>query len=333
MAANVNNYISAGRAAVNSAVKSRAALARNKPRYDELGTEAIKAAADEHVAAMKANAKVANAGLNAIAEVKDTANDAKAAKKVQDIKRGARKAGMLAGGVALLGAGVAMNRKKDEPDAMLSHYDKLRNKYDSQITDSNSKIAEAQAHLDSFKDTKLKGGSTDSSSTSTSTPTGTGGTKAAGGSKTGLRMMNDLIKDGYSPVSAAAIAGNAQHESAGFTAHEEFSPNSYGTKGAGFIQWTNSRRTQFEDWNKNQGLDPTSYEGNYGYLKHEMEGGSGNHWNDGTSTDSFKGIQDLSAATDYYMNNYLRPHEDHQHRDRRQSNAQNLLNLYNSQQS
>ena len=48
-----------------------------------------------------------------------------------------------------------------------------------------------------------------------------------------MRYMNTLTSQGYTPVQAAGIVGNAQYESANFTAHEEFAPNAYGTRGAG----------------------------------------------------------------------------------------------------
>ena len=41
MAANVNNYISAGNAAVNSAVGIRKSLARNAPNYGAMGQAAV----------------------------------------------------------------------------------------------------------------------------------------------------------------------------------------------------------------------------------------------------------------------------------------------------
>ena len=140
------------------------------------------------------------------------------------------------------------------------------------------------------------------------------------------------MAQGYTKIQAAAIAGNAQHESANFTAHEEFSPNSYGTKGAGFFQWTNTntpRRSQFESYAKSKGLDPTSYEASAGYMTHEMNiTGQGSHWT-GSGRDGFMNSGDLTSATTSFMNNYLRPHKDHLHTDRRISNAQSIFSALN----
>ena len=133
----------------------------------------------------------------------------------------------------------------------------------------------------------------------------------------------------------AAIVGNAQHESANFTAHEEFSPNSYGTKGAGFFQWTNAggsnRRTNFESYASKNNLAPTSYEANTGFMLHELKGGAGNHWTGGMNDNNFRQIQDLNSAVVSFQDNYLRPHKDHAHTDRRLQNAQSILNQWNSQ--
>ena len=170
------------------------------------------------------------------------------------------------------------------------------------------------------------GGATNSSGGGgTSTGTSSGATSSGGGS-TAMRLMTDLTNDGYSAEQAAAIVGNAQYESANFTAHEEFSPNAYGTKGAGFLQWTNaggsSRRSNFENWSSSQGLDPTSYEANSGFMRHELRGGAGNHWTGGMNDDTFRQIGDLSTAVNAFQNNYLRPAAATANNSQRQANAQ-----------
>ena len=148
--------------------------------------------------------------------------------------------------------------------------------------------------------------------------------------------MGDLTADGYTPVQAAAIVGNAQHESANFTAHEEYAPNSYGTRGAGFFQWTNAggsnRRSNFENWAAQNGFDPTSYEANQGFMMHELKGGAGNHWTGGMNDNRFRQINDLGTAVTTFQNDYLRPHRDHAHTDRRMQNAQQVLQEWNSYQ-
>ncbi len=190
----------------------------------------------------------------------------------------------------------------------------------------------------------------DTSGKKVETPaTNTGGTGASNASTTSssakpmksgdtaMNMMRDLTSDGYSPTQAAAITGNAQYESANFTAHEEYAPNAYGTKGAGYFQWTNAggsnRRDNFENYAKNNKLDPRSYQANTGFMMHELKGGAGNHWTGGMNDQGFRQIGDLSTAVTAFQNNYLRPAKETANTSQRLSNAQNILQQFQSQNS
>ncbi|WP_319568271.1 phage tail tip lysozyme [Cohaesibacter marisflavi] len=90
---------------------------------------------------------------------------------------------------------------------------------------------------------------------------------------TAERLMTNLQKDlGLTKEQAAGLVGNLAHESAGFKTLQEISPTVRGSRGGyGYAQWTGPRRRQFEAWTKEKGLDPTSYEANYGFLKHELQ--------------------------------------------------------------
>ena len=114
--ANVNNYIAAGQASVRKALKARKALSDNKADYGALGQESIKAERDKKVAAIQANAKVANAVTKAATQVEGAKIAVDRDKSIAASRRTARKAGMLAGGAALLGVGAMQMNKKDEPD-------------------------------------------------------------------------------------------------------------------------------------------------------------------------------------------------------------------------
>jgi hypothetical protein len=330
MAANVNNYVAAGRAAVNANNKIRTALAKGKPQVDKIGNAAITAAAAEKAQAFKNNAAVAQTAMSEIANITNVERKITADKNIYNTKKKARMAGMLAGGAALIGAGAAQMGQKDEENEMLAMYKDYAAKYgdtskiDDQIAGSKSRLAELKAKGVSVPDQTT--GDADDQNTGSGTGTGTG-SKPAGGNATGIRFAKDLMSQGYSKAAAAAIAGNAQHESANFTAHEEYAPNSYGTKGAGFLQWTNAggsnRRSEFESFTSSNKLDPTSYEASAGYTAKELAGGA--HWTGGMDTDTFKGITDLDQATSSFMSNYLRPHKDHQHYDRRISNAKSIF--------
>ena len=88
----------------------------------------------------------------------------------------------------------------------------------------------------------------------------------------GSRMMVDLQRDfGLSTAQAAGFVGNLAHESGDFKTMQEINPTVEGSRGGfGYAQWTGPRRRAFEAWASENGLDPTSYEANYGFLKHEL---------------------------------------------------------------
>lgn len=71
---------------------------------------------------------------------------------------------------------------------------------------------------------------------------------------------------------AAGIVGNLGHESGGLKEMQEKNPLVPGSRGGfGWAQWTGPRRRAFEKWAADRGLDPTSDEANYGFLKHELQ--------------------------------------------------------------
>lgn len=87
-------------------------------------------------------------------------------------------------------------------------------------------------------------------------------------------LMGKLIEDfGFTVLDAAAIAGNAGHESAGFTALQEIKPTVPGSRGGyGWFQWTGPRRREFEAYLKRNGLDGRTREANYAWLFNELKG-------------------------------------------------------------
>ena len=143
--ANVNNYIAAGRASVQKALTARKALSDNKTDFGALGEEAIKAERDKKIAVIQANAKVANASADAMTQVKGAEIRVDRDKSIANSKRSARKAGMLAAGAQALGVANYLNKKKDEPNSMLSNYQSLINKNNGLIAGADQKIADAQS--------------------------------------------------------------------------------------------------------------------------------------------------------------------------------------------
>lgn len=72
---------------------------------------------------------------------------------------------------------------------------------------------------------------------------------------------------------AAAIAGNAGHESGGLVKLQEIAPVVKDSKGGyGWFQWTGPRRRAFEAWCSINSLKPSSDAANIGFLIYELNG-------------------------------------------------------------
>ena len=76
---------------------------------------------------------------------------------------------------------------------------------------------------------------------------------------------------GFVVDDTAVIAGNAGHESNGFTAMQEIKPRA-GRGGFGWFQWTGPRRRAFEAFCARERLDPSSDEANIAFLIVELRG-------------------------------------------------------------
>ena len=339
------NYAQAGKAAADDAVRSFAAARRNAPDYGKMAQQAQEIRSKTKIEGIKAATAVTKTGVQAAGDI-ESLKIKESAKR--DLASAKRMAGALAtGGKLIATAGTYMGdsgRTKREVGANDSYFDGMAESNQTKLDELRSQLDDLNAGVDTTVPSNHGGTGTVESNASTPTQ-GTGGTasgnsaslpSAQSGGSTAMKLMTDLTSDGYTPVQAAAIVGNAQYESANFTAHEEFSPNAYGTKGAGFFQWTNAggsnRRDQFESFASSRGLDPTSYAANTGYMMHEMKGGSGNHWTGGMNDDSFRQINDLPTAVNAFQNNYLRPAAATANNSQRQANAQSIYQQWMNQQ-
>lgn len=120
----------------------------------------------------------------------------------------------------------------------------------------------------------------------------------------GRQLISDLQNElGVSPVAAQGIVGNLAHETDGFKDLQEKKPLVKGSKGGyGFAQWTGSRRDNFENWASQQGLDPSSYEANKGFLIHELT-----NTPEGKVLASLQNAQTPEEAALTFSNEFLRP--------------------------
>jgi hypothetical protein len=117
--------------------------------------------------------------------------------------------------------------------------------------------------------------------------------------KYGPRLMRDLA---LADFQAAAVFGNAGHESLGLTTLQEIKPVVKGSRGGyGWFQWTGPRRRAFEAWCSAHKLDPASDEANYGFLCFELGG------TEAAALKALRATSTLSAATQAVCEKFERP--------------------------
>ena len=140
-------------------------------------------------------------------------------------------------------------------------------------------------------------------------------------SEIGNKLMSDLMRDfDLTPAQAAGMVGNLDHESGGFASLQEIDPTVEGSRGGyGYAQWTGPRRRAFESWATENGLDPTSYEANYGFLKHELTATP-----EGAVIDKLRGTSSPDEAARVFSETFLRPGIPHM--DSRVARAGNYFN-------
>lgn len=88
------------------------------------------------------------------------------------------------------------------------------------------------------------------------------------------KYMHKLMADfGFSVEDAAAVMGNAGHESGGLSILQEIKPVVKGSRGGyGWFQWTGPRRKAYEAYCKRNGLNPAADDSNYAFLVVELRG-------------------------------------------------------------
>lgn len=121
------------------------------------------------------------------------------------------------------------------------------------------------------------------------------------------RLMGDLQRDfGMTPQQAAGVVGSLAFESGGFRTLQEQGVPYRG--GWGYAQWTGPRRTAFDNWVRQNGLDPSSYEANYGFLSQEFRDPLFSRWLQPVygATDTASAARDFTGSADA-ATGFLRP--------------------------
>jgi hypothetical protein len=120
-----------------------------------------------------------------------------------------------------------------------------------------------------------------------------------------------LTSQGYSPVQAAAIAGNIQQESSGNPSALNQGEGAYG-----LIQWRLDRRKALEDFAKSRGTSPADPYAQLDFIGHEMRG------TESRNAAPFLAAQDLPSANSA-LKRYIRYGDDSE--GTRLTNAAGLL--------
>lgn len=116
-------------------------------------------------------------------------------------------------------------------------------------------------------------------------------------------FMEKLMKDfDLSELDAAAIFGNAGHESGGYKSLQEKKPLVKGSRGGyGIMQWTGPRRRSYEAYCKRNNLDPADMNSNYKFLFVELQGP------EGKALTYVKRANTLKSKTKAFSDKFLRP--------------------------
>lgn len=116
-------------------------------------------------------------------------------------------------------------------------------------------------------------------------------------------FMGKLISDfALDVLDAAAIIGNAGHESGGFLSLQEKKPLVPGSKGGyGIMQWTGPRRRNYEAYCARNSLEPSSMDTNYKFLFVELNGP------EGSVLPKLRAAKTLDQKTEIFMDGFLRP--------------------------
>ena len=223
MAANINNYISAGNAAINSALRSLQAARENAPDYGDIQNEGIILKAQEKQQAIQASTQTQRANIQADGLLDRTELKIDRDKSVRKSRRKQAFAGKLAAVGTLIGSAFEPGPRIIEPTAIdySKSIEKTRQARDKTIADiaaiqdgtyrglgSSTLLASAQSPAE----TAPSGGGLTSSAQAVQSGKGSG----SSGGKFNLSQMQQLLEEqGMSADNARILAAVGMGESGG----------------------------------------------------------------------------------------------------------------------
>ena len=231
----VGNYATSAKAVTQASDQIFDAAMSNKPDFTAISKEAIKGRSLERRAVTEAEGRVAQAGLEAFTKAKRTKNDVESAKRINDIKRPAKRmAGIVAGLGALTTGYVTMeeNKKtKAENEQLRAERDAIYQKQENRWAESDKRYEQMMSEWrSSAKDSTTPPSSTTTPSSGGTTPPSSS-TKPIKPSSTvssdisaqhsfdpGKKMTKAQIKQlaqsvGFNPEAAGIVVGIAGGES------------------------------------------------------------------------------------------------------------------------
>ena len=187
-------YAQAGKAVADSSARVFDTQRKTGPDYAGISKTAMKTAAEEKIAGMKAEASVAKAGINAVADMKQTQIKTEVFKRGEELKNKQRKAGGIAAIGKIAGAGFLAatdnTKGRERPKADLQgFYDSRKTKHDG-IKDRHKSESDA---LGDYQSGTFKAPDTSTGDGSGKATSGTGGSNLSSSLTGNQKIVADAI--------------------------------------------------------------------------------------------------------------------------------------------
>ena len=323
------NYSQSAKAVVGASDQIFDAAMSSKPDFTKIAKEAIKGRSLERREVMKAEQKVASAGLSAFTDVTRTKNDIESKKRIADIKRPAKRMAGIVGGLGAIAGGYVLmeGNKKDkaERDAFRAEQGALLTKQEQMQSDLRAQQAQWMEQL--TNSIGVSGGSSDPKP-STPAPSGAGSTVESSDPKPAKPTPVKPTKStAVKPTTVKGIRGDvynyltgtkglSRNKALGLMANidreSSFQINPQGGDNGnsfGMFQWNNTygrsdiMKKNVSDWQTNW----------KGQIDHALGGSQLPEYNKVTNDFLNTTFDSPQAAADYWMQRWERPA--HQERD------------------